>query len=68
MTQQELLLHIARDEAETLISYQNMLDTAENISEDAKATVREIMSDEFNHALKALLKASTVMEINIPKN
>lgn len=64
MSAGELFLRIAKDEAETLAIYQKMIDETE-LSDDEKAITDEIMSDEFNHCLVALLTASRVLGIKI---
>ena len=64
MSAGELFLRIAEDEAMTLANYQKMIDETE-LSDDEKAITDEIMSDEFNHCLVALLNASRVLGIKI---
>lgn len=64
MTQPELLLRMAKDEAETLVNYQTMIDET-NIDEDVKAAVDEVMGDEFNHCLVCLLYAAKLLNIKI---
>lgn len=64
MTSGELFLRIAKDEAETLANYQKMIDETE-LSEEEKAITDEIMSDEMNHCLIAILTASRVLGIKI---
>lgn len=64
MTSGELFLRIAQDEAKTLGDYQKMIDETD-LSEEEKAITDEIMSDEFNHCLIALLTASRVLGIKI---
>ena len=64
MTSGELFLRIAQDEAKTLGDYQKMIDETE-LSEEEKAITDEIMGDEFNHCLIALLTASKVLGIKI---
>lgn len=59
-----VLLKIAKDEIKTLIQYSEMLSEAEN-SDEIKPAVDEIMGDEFNHALIALLMAAKSMGIKI---
>lgn len=58
-----ILLTIAKDEIETLISYSEMIDN--NKADSIKPTVNEIMGDEFNHALLSLLMAAKTMGIKI---
>lgn len=65
MKSHDLLLRIARDEAQTLVDYSQMLNETDSISEEARAAVEEIMSDELNHALIALVLAKDEMNINI---
>ena len=65
MKSHDLLLRIARDEAQTLVDYSQMLNETDSISEEARAAVEEIMSDELNHALIALVLAEHEMNINI---
>lgn len=64
MTSGELFLRIAEDEARTLGDYQKMIDETE-LSAEEKAIADEIMGDEFNHCLIALLTASKVLGIKI---
>lgn len=64
MKDYNIMLHIAKDEIDTLITYADMLENSED-KEIVKSTVDEIMGDEFNHALIALLSASKLMEIKI---
>ena len=58
------LLNVAKDEIQTLIDYTEMLEETED-SEAIKPTLDEIMGDEFNHALIAILEASQIMGIKI---
>lgn len=60
----EVFLKIAKDEAETLANYQAMIDNSE-FDEAEKVIVDEIMSDEMNHCLIALLTASKLLGIKI---
>lgn len=60
----EVFLKIAKDEAQTLVEYQAMIDESE-FSEDQMAVVHEIMGDEFNHCLISLLMASKELGIKI---
>lgn len=64
MTSGELFLRIAQDEAKTLGDYQKMIDETE-LTDEEKAITDEIMSDEFNHCLIALISASRVLGIKI---
>lgn len=63
-----IFLNIAKDEIQTLINYDKMLESEET---DGSATrkdnelIAEIMSDEFNHALISLLTAASLMGIEI---
>lgn len=65
MTVAQMLLQIAKDEAQTLYDYQTMLNDVEDMDDNAKAIVDEIMGDEFNHCLIALLSASKVLNVKI---
>lgn len=65
MTTAKMFLQIAKDEAETLYKYQDMLDDVEDMQDDAKAIVDEIMGDEFNHCLISLLSAAKILDIKI---
>lgn len=60
-----IFLEIAKDEAETLGKYQDMIDNAEDLDEESRAVIDEIMSDEFNHCLVATLSAAKVLGIKI---
>ena len=60
----EVFLKIAKDEAETLVTYQAMIDETEFDDEEI-SVVHEIMSDEFNHCLMSLLCASKHLGIKI---
>ena len=59
-----MFLQVAKDEAETLAKYQGLLDNIE-LSDEEKAIMDEIMGDEFNHCLVALLSAAKVLGIKI---
>lgn len=65
MKSANMLLKIAVDEAQTLLDYQIMLDDVEDVDEGVKAAVDEIMGDEFNHCLIALLMARDKLGIKI---
>lgn len=66
MTVAEMFLKIAQDEAQTLYEYQGMLNTLEDeLDDNAKSIVDEIMGDEFNHCLVALLSAKEILGIKI---
>lgn len=63
-----IFLNIARDEIQTLIDYDKMLEsenTDGTVTREDNQIVAEIMSDEFNHALLALLTAAELMGIQI---
>ena len=63
-----IFLKIARDEIQTLLDYDQMLeheDTDGSVTRRDNEIVTEIMSDEFNHALLALLTAAELMGIQI---
>lgn len=61
-----VFLSMAKDEAETLQNYQNLIDSLEgDITEEEKAIADEIMSDEFNHCLVCLLSAAKLLDIKI---
>lgn len=61
----EMFLRIAKDEAETLAEYQNMLDNVDDLSSETKDIMDEIMGDEFNHCIVALLSAAKLLNIKI---
>lgn len=61
----EMFLMVARDEADTLVKYQSIRETVEDMDEESKAIMDEIMSDEMNHGLIALLTASKLLGIKI---
>lgn len=66
MKDSTIFLNIAKDEIETLLTYSNFLsDSSEEQDTSIRATIEEIMSDELNHALIALLSASQVLGIKI---
>ena len=52
---------VAKDECETLSDYAAKLDKV-----DEKDKLREIMSDEVNHALIALVSACRLLELKVP--
>lgn len=60
-----MFLQIAEDEAKTLKEYSDMLKDIEDSDENTKSVVEEIMKDEFNHCLIALLMASTDLGVEI---
>lgn len=64
MKSAEVFLKIAQDEAQTLYEYQGMINDTE-MSEEEKAVIDEIMGDEFNHCLIALLSAAKLLDIKI---
>lgn len=63
-----MLLQIAADEAQTLVSYATMLNNAPKAPEHIKRSVHEIMSDEFNHAFIALILAAQDLGIPIAQD
>lgn len=65
MTHEQMLLKIARDEAQTLVDYSELLEETGNVDKDVKAIVDEIMGDEFNHCLLALISASKLLDVPI---
>lgn len=65
MTIVQVLLQIAKDESDTLVKYNEMLENVEEISDEERAIVEEIIGDEYNHALIALLSASKISGIKI---
>lgn len=65
MTAAQMFLRVAKDEAHTLYDYQLMLNDIEDFDEGAKAVMDEIMGDEFNHCLIALLSAKNALGIDI---
>lgn len=60
----EVFLKIAKDEMETLATYQRMIDESE-LSFEEESAVHEIMGDEFNHALIAMVYAKNILGIEI---
>ena len=64
MTVGNMFFKIAQDEAQTLSTYQSMLEEVD-ATEEEKAIVKEIMSDELNHCLLALVAAAKVLGIQI---
>ena len=52
---------VAKDECETLSNYVEKLDKV-----DDKDKLREIMGDEVNHALIALVTACRLLELKVP--
>ena len=52
---------VAKDECETLSNYADKLDKV-----DDKDKLREIMGDEVNHALIALVTACRLLELKVP--
>lgn len=68
MREHIIFLKIARDEIQTILDYDQMLeheDTDGSVTRSDNQIVSEIMSDEFNHALLALLTAAELMGIQI---
>lgn len=60
----ELFLKIAQDEAQTLYDYQKIIEETK-LTEQEKSVIDEIMGDEFNHCLVALLSAASILDIKI---
>lgn len=60
----EVFLTIAKDELQTLVDYQRMVEDSDLSDEEASA-VHEIMSDELNHALIAMVYAKNILGIEI---
>lgn len=60
-------LEIAKAEIETILDYQRMVMETElgNTDEKAQSIIDEILGDEFNHAIIALLSAAKALEIKI---
>lgn len=54
-------LRVATDECDTLVKYAEFLNSAED-----KDRLKEIMGDEFNHALIALFTAAQLLNITVP--
>ena len=65
MTAAQMFLRVAEGEAHTLYDYQLMLNEVENFDEGVKAVMDEIIGDEFNHCLIALLSAKNALGIDI---
>ena len=66
MTSKQMFLKVAKDEAETLATYDAMLAECEDATDEDKARMHEIMGDEFNHCLIALCSAASASGIEIP--
>lgn len=64
MTPAEVFLTIAKDEMQTLVDYQRMVDESE-LDDSQLASIQEIMGDEFNHALIAMYHAKEILGIKI---
>lgn len=60
MTENQSWLTVAKDECETLRTYSELL---ENVAD--KDALKEIMGDEFNHALIALCNAAKSLDVVI---
>lgn len=60
----EVFLTIAKDELQTLVDYQRMIEESD-LSEEEVAAIHEIMGDEFNHALIAMVYAKDILGIKI---
>ena len=54
---------VAKDECETLRDYAEKLD---KVDEGDKGKLREIIGDEVNHALIALVTACRLLELKVP--
>lgn len=67
MRESILFLEVCKAEVQTLIDYEKMLDESED-EREASPILDEIMGDEFNHALIALLTAARLMDIDIPSD
>lgn len=65
MRSAQIFLNIAKDETETLVKYNEMLENADDLMDDERAVIEEIISDEFNHAIVSLLFASKITGIKI---
>lgn len=61
----KIFLEIAKDEAETLSRYQGMIDDAEDMDDESREIINEIMEDELNHALIAILWAAKTLGLSI---
>lgn len=64
MTSGELFLRVAADETRTLAEYQKMVDDTE-LTEEEATVIKEIMGDEVNHAIAALVLARNILGIHI---
>lgn len=67
MQASKIFLNVAKDEIETLITYHTMIEEAEQPDEIREA-LDEIMGDEFNHALIALVSAAKILGIEIAED
>lgn len=65
MKESIIFLNVAKAEIQTIIDYQEMLDHSDE-EREAQPILDEIMGDEFNHALIALLTAAKILQIDIP--
>lgn len=63
----KIFLNVAKDEIETLIMYHTMIEEAEE-PDELKEALDEIMGDEFNHALIALVSAAKLLNIQIAED
>lgn len=54
-------LEVAADECQTLVTYSQLLESVED-----KERLKEIMGDEFNHALIALFTAAKILDVTVP--
>lgn len=67
MQASKIFLNVAKDEIETLITYYTMIEEAEE-PDEVKEALAEIMGDEFNHALIALVSAAKLLNIPIAED
>lgn len=67
MQASKIFLNVAKDEIETLIMYHTMIEEAEE-PDELKEALDEIMGDEFNHALIALVSAAKLLNIQIAED
>lgn len=64
MKSAEVFLTIAKDELQTLVDYQKMIEESD-LSEEEVVAINEIMGDGFNHALIAMVYAKDILGIEI---
>lgn len=67
MQASKIFLEVAKDEIETLITYHTMIEVAEE-PDEVKEALDEIIGDEFNHALIALVSAAKLLNIKIAED